>query len=290
LRKTILYIISDSRSGSTLLENILSNSSENISVGELHHLDSHLNKGVWGKTWGWNCSCGKSFSDCEFWKKVFTDLNERGINNGEKTSIIYRKSVHKFLPKFASSYDTEQNTKTIAYIGEIYNSVFNTTSCKIIIDSSKNPLQGLALYKNLDFDVRVIYLKRDLRSLVISKQKWHKKFSGINSNKYKILLACVLFRLRSKSCLKKIAKEDKINISYEELSKDTERVVFRILDKYKISKFEIPKYTFFGDNHHTVGGSPNRFKKKEIKYDSKWEAKIIKTSFFNFVAKALNKI
>jgi hypothetical protein len=45
-KPTIIYIMSDNRSGSTLLENILSKSDECFSVGELAMLKGHLLK-IW---------------------------------------------------------------------------------------------------------------------------------------------------------------------------------------------------------------------------------------------------
>ncbi len=39
---TIIYVMSDKRAGSTLLENILSKSDETVSVGELALLKNHI--------------------------------------------------------------------------------------------------------------------------------------------------------------------------------------------------------------------------------------------------------
>ena len=75
MKKTIIYVMSDVRSGSTLLENILSNAPNTLSVGELHHLDSHLYKGKWGRPWNWTCSCGKSIDNCKFWNKTNSIFN-----------------------------------------------------------------------------------------------------------------------------------------------------------------------------------------------------------------------
>src|SRR5690606_36893435 len=91
-KKTIIYIMSDVRSGSTLLENILSNSPDIVSVGELHHLDSHLNKGKWGVTWDWKCSCGSEFSDCSFWSTVLENLKEKRLNKIEQTAVSKNRS------------------------------------------------------------------------------------------------------------------------------------------------------------------------------------------------------
>lgn len=273
-----------------MLENLLTYSDRSISVGELHHLDSHLNKGLWGKTWNWNCSCGKSFDHCKFWTQVFEELNQKGVNRSLKTSIKYRKPYYKFFPKLSSNFDLSNNQNIIKNIGHIYESIFNVKDNEVIIDSSKNPLQGLAIYKNINYNVKIIHLKRDLGPLVLSKQKWHKKFSGNNSSVYKILMASIFFRMRSKSCLKRINNKDKITILYRDLAIDTQKTINTILDKFEISRFQVPSYMYFGENHHTIGGSPSRFEKREIKYDMSWESKIRKMPIFNTIAKAFNNI
>jgi len=282
--------VSDSRSGSTLLENILSKSEDALSVGELHHLDSHYNKGQWGKTWGWKCSCGSSLKKCVFWNKVFANLKLSGVNGISTTTVDYQKFYWKYLPKLASNFDTKENAKSLGILDHVYNSIFDISEKKVIIDSSKNPLQGLAIYEKLHYDVKVIYLKRDLRSLVLSKIKWHKKFSGKKANIYKVLIACVFFRLRCLDCLNKIEDKDKIVITYEDLSSNPQNTIGLILDKFEQQKFEVPKFMSFGNDDHTIGGSPNRFDIREIKYDDAWKSKIVKRPLFNNIANLFNRI
>src|SRR5881397_149559 len=76
-KPTVIYIISDRRSGSTLLENILSKSSEVTSVGELAMLKGHILKQGPGERWNWNCSCGNSVMECVFWRSVLKDTYEK---------------------------------------------------------------------------------------------------------------------------------------------------------------------------------------------------------------------
>src|SRR5206468_10691536 len=75
-KPTIIYIMSDNRSGSTLLENILSKSDECFSVGELAMLKGHLLKTGPGANWNWNCSCGQAFNECPFWLAIIKKTYE----------------------------------------------------------------------------------------------------------------------------------------------------------------------------------------------------------------------
>ena len=66
-KKTLIYIASDVRSGSTLLDYLLSNNDNIISIGEFALLNDHLNRKGWGVSWDWCCSCGQHLEDCSFW-------------------------------------------------------------------------------------------------------------------------------------------------------------------------------------------------------------------------------
>src|SRR5690606_31016409 len=84
MEKIIVYIVSDVRSGSTLLENIISRENDVFPVGELHSLGSYLRREGWGAEWQWRCSCGEEIEKCSFWKLVLLDFDspfcELGIN------------------------------------------------------------------------------------------------------------------------------------------------------------------------------------------------------------------
>ena len=66
--------MADNRSGSTLLQNILAQSDECFSVGELAMLKGHLVQESSGKRWNWKCSCGEPVSECNFWKPLIEQI------------------------------------------------------------------------------------------------------------------------------------------------------------------------------------------------------------------------
>src|SRR5215210_5840531 len=93
---TIIYVISDRRSGSTLLENILSKSPEVISVGELAMLKGHILKQGPGERWNWNCSCGQQITQCTFWAPVLKDTYFNNIS-AFNTNINWNFKSKKML-------------------------------------------------------------------------------------------------------------------------------------------------------------------------------------------------
>ena len=110
-----------------------------MSVGELHHLSSHLNKGKCGKTWDWKCSCGSNFDNCAFWSKVLCSLKEKGLYDINQTHVVKNNGL-KFSSQM-SSINIYQNKGTIKTVDNIYESIFKVTGKSFIVDSSKNEIQ-----------------------------------------------------------------------------------------------------------------------------------------------------
>lgn len=278
-KKTIIYIMSDVRSGSTLLENILSNAPNTISVGELHHLDSHLYKGKWGKTWNWACSCGKSLNECKFWKTVFSNLEKKNIKVSN-TSI-------RPISKDNKSNIVDYNLEVIKHIDEIYDAIFEENDVNIIIDSSKNTAHGQLLYNNSKYNIKIIYLKRDIRAVAISKAKWAEKFKQNEKNLFNILRRTKIHDIKLKKALKTIDPNRLIEIKYEALAKEPQQTIEQLVQKFGLPSFEVPEYMDFSNNH-TIGGTPNRFEKSPIKYDDKWKKISKRKPVFHVVGKTLD--
>ena len=135
---TVIYIISDRRSGSTLLENILSKSGEIVSVGELAMLKGHIDKQGPGVFWNWNCSCGKPVLECEFWAKVLENIYDKNfetkINWPYKSLKVLLLSALPGVSKkrLLQSVYTQKNKQTIATLNAVYASVANVSGKKFI--------------------------------------------------------------------------------------------------------------------------------------------------------------
>ena len=278
---TVLYIVSDVRSGSTVFENILSKSEQIVSLGELRLLDSHIHKGKWGATWNWNCSCGKSFDDCPFWKKVYEQIGIVAPQEIKRTQL-------STIPEENESHRNERQ-EAIKLLNKIYLAVFEISKCKVIIDSSKFPLQGLELYRNRQINFKFIHLKRDIRAVTLSKNKWNIKFFKKPLNLYKILFYSYRYRLQSNRALKKVAAKDVLNLKYEEFFENPQHHLNRIADFTGFQRIDMSEYMAL-ENDHTVAGTPNRFERRKITFDEKWKESSRNKLIFNFVGNLLNKL
>jgi hypothetical protein len=295
----IIYIMSDNRSGSTLLENILSKSDECFSVGELAMLKGHLLKNGPGEKWNWNCSCGQPFNQCVFWssiiKKTYQSEPENfftSINWNFKSKALTLNALFPFLFKkrFLKLINADNNQKVINTLSELYKLVQEQAQKRIIIDSSKNPIQALAIYKKIKgFDVKLIWLKRDIRAIVTSKSKWKDLNKKKKKSMSKLILNVFYYRRLCYTVSKMVKPTDIITMNYESLAEHTNKEIQKIIESFGMKPFATPEYMELIEDH-TIGGTPGRFTKKPIQLDKSWESQFEKNKFAYVMGGVLNKI
>src|SRR5881628_1685804 len=225
---TVIYVVSDRRSGSTLLENILSKSSQVTSVGELNTLKGHILRQGPGERWNWNCSCGNSVMQCVFWRSVLKDTYEKDLSSFN-TNIEWNFKSKKLFAVAATPsifknwllniISSKRNREVAATLNKVYSKIFEQTGKTFIVDSSKDPLQALCIYKNeRNFNVKIIWLKRDMRAIAVSKSKW--KEANIKKQKTlnKLLFDVFYYRRICLAVSSFIKKEDLLRLNYEELA------------------------------------------------------------------------
>ena len=296
-KPTIIYVMSDKRSGSTLLENILSKSNECFSVGELALLEGHLKKEGPGEKWNWNCACGSPFTECVFWSSIVKESygqnqTDFAINiawNFKSKGLIRNAFASSSLAKkLLAVIDKPANKKVTATLEKLYSLIHLQSGKSFIVDSSKTPFQALAIYKKITgFDVKIIWLKRDLRAIVTSKMKW----KSVNKKKEKSMLKLLMdvFYLK-KLCYTvfKMAKPaDVLELHYEDLAKNPQQELDKIFNKFGLEPYKAPEFMELSEDH-TIAGTPGRFKKRPIQYDESWKQQYQNNKLAYWVGGVLN--
>ena len=289
----IIYIISDKRAGSTLLDYLLSCHPDVIPLGELRLLSGHYHKIRAGARWNWNCSCGQPVASCKFWTRIFESLHVKEAPDTfiEKSiaTINLSESAKKKIKKISYSQTSEHVKKVVDNCWKIYNAVFEQTGKHIITDSSKNAVQAWYLWKHRQGNIKFLILNRDIRAIAFSKMK--KTITKDGNENYVVFKDLITTY--------KVAKQNRLTgdmikndggsvmtISYNDLTDNTEKTITSICNFMNISVF-IPPSEFQMHTQHTIAGSPHRFERNAIKKDDRWINFYNKKPFLSFLGKYL---
>jgi hypothetical protein len=292
---TVIYIISDRRSGSTLLENMLSKSGEIISVGELAMIKGHIDKQGPGIFWNWSCSCGKPVLECEFWSKVLTNIYDENFQTKTKWPFKSLKiTISSFFPRSACKtlwkfINTPKNFSTINTLNEIYTSVSAVSSKKIIVDSSKDPMQALAISKCKNVDAKYIWLTRDVRAITYSKMKRAKINKSSDKRGLRTLATTLFFKKLCASAIECLKNYDSLVVSYEALAANPQQELDKICNYFCLKNYTAPGFMELS-NDHTIGGTPGRFERRPVAEDRTWEDFYTNKPILNALGKFSNRI
>ncbi len=250
----IIYIAGDGRSGSTLLDAILSNANNTISIGESYRF--------WRRFYEADtlCGCNNKIQECSLWNNVDKVLQNQ-IKNYNSTDVWQRiqfllKFKHvKRIPEIISSPDWDNFKKIVKLF---YLTIEKETNKKVIIDSSKS-LGWLYLLLSMNFcEIKIIHLERDLPSVANSWKKdillpeyYDKKVKMPKKSNYVILKSWIKIAYLA-SLLKN--KENYFFLHYNDFINKPEKHLKRIEKFTNISLTRPFKMVF----NHSIGGNPIR--------------------------------
>jgi hypothetical protein len=302
-----VYICSAGHSGSTLLDLILGSHSKASTLGEI----SHLSKNIALNT---KCTCGRPVRECESWMQVFDSVGDQigadvvrdpyALNMGFPRASVVIDEAHQtrfYLIKrklILGLYYLKVRFSTklfdwllwpfdesIRHSFLVYDTVRRTLNADMVVDSSKEYLRAIGIYKHRPEKVRIILLTRDGRGVFYSNLK--RGFSRRSS-----LNAWKLHYSRSLPLLKKqVDERDILRVRYEDLAMNTAEEVARLCEFLGLT-YEYQMLDFSSKVHHSTNGNNMRFStSSEIKLDSSWRDKISKKDleYFDKRAKSLNR-
>lgn len=164
----ILYIGGDGRSGSTLLDTMLSNHPDIFGAGELEMFFSDLAKDG-------SCSCGVLYRECPFWQEVLRLLYEQLPQLNPAAIARERELIEAPLGRFRTSrHDLEKiRLRYGAVWSVLYQAISDVSGKPIIIDSSKsaygNAQRIHALHNLAGNAISILHLIRDPRAVIYSE-------------------------------------------------------------------------------------------------------------------------
>lgn len=173
----MVFIGGCSRSGTTLVGQLLGGIEGFFDVGELHHL--------WKRSFAQDhpCQCARPFSQCPVWSQVVREA----FSGPEAVDLAavrrLRHAVHRAWRKgpfgpLLRGRAFRQNLRRYAdVLHRFLQAAQDVTGCRVIVDSSKNPQHGRVLCAIDAAEVRIAHVIRDPRAVAFSFRR-HKTFTG----------------------------------------------------------------------------------------------------------------
>ena len=267
----VIYVLSDNRSGSTLLDQLLGANADIVSLGEVHHLPAYVlnDRSIYDPVHSLVCSCGNPVTECEFWKGVAMQMgrsldslrlkprfyDRRGPGRGFERLI--KGSIKKLLSRWPKLRTTAlfRSLLSSRKVGkdsfELFDAIFAWTGAEFLVDSSKDPFRMRNLY---DYDpdrIVVVMLARDVRGIAHSKMKRGRDI--VSSVK-----GWTSRMNNMKAVVEGIPHEKVIRMKYEDLCADPKGELQRVCDVLNID-FAEEMLTRPSASVHHLGGSPSKF-------------------------------
>lgn len=282
-----LYIVGDSRSGSTLLQHLLSLQEGVVALGEVRRLEPMVRAGEL-------CACGEPLEHCPFWTGIASRLDHtlqevstvsgrrpwrRRLDQGADWTAL---ATGLELPRRAVSREQK-----IAVEGSlaIYRAAAELTGGRIVVDSSKVPSQFLHLHAANRQLVRPVFLVRDGRAIAHSKLQRRKDHTAARVARQFLNVS------KSMLALRRVVPGSTF-VRYEDLCRDPAAVLKEILHPYGVP-VRTTDLSEMPPERHDLGGSP-RFKGTGsgiIELDERWRTEMPKEDLaaFEKIAGPMNR-
>jgi len=272
----VVYVAGATRSGSTLLHNLLAQVEGFEGIGELrdiwHYglLDNRL------------CGCGTPFRSCPYWSSMIaTSLGSMAAIDAavlHAQTERFRTRDLLLSPPAVRRRAIEEAAPLLGALARVYTTIRDQTGCSVIVDSSKNPAYGYLLRRIPDLDVYFVHLVRDAPAVAHSLGKRKESEPGRNLPRKAAWRACADWLSRNVTCELFLGHPAArlVRVRYEDLVRDPAHVIRSI---GSLAGEPVGDLGFIDDQSvdmsvrpHTVFGNPVRFRAGAValRLDDAW--------------------
>jgi len=261
----ILYLVGDSRSGSTLLQHLLSLQPGVHALGELRRLGAMARAGE-------ACACGSPLGECEHWTKVCGDkpAAERTTElprEGKVWRLVMMREAAALrgglLP--AGAFLRKRAHAAASECMRLYEAVAAETGATLLVDSSKEPDHFLHMRASYPDLVHPVFLHRDGRGIISSKIRR----AGVSP---KDAVEGYLWMQRLiETARRAVGLHRATEARYEDLCRDPKGELQRLLAPFDVP-VETTDLASLPGVRHDIGGSPSfqGGERGEIQLDETW--------------------
>jgi hypothetical protein len=285
-RQKVLFIMGMTRSGSTVVDNVLGEVDGFFSGGEIRLI---WKRGVLEHR---GCGCGQALLECTVWREVlrraYGYADRRPIDSQAAVALRTQRSALRIkhtwglLRRHPSVPPREQLLRAyLAMVAPLYQSIGTVTGARVIIDSSKRPPDAALLRLVPGLDVYVVHLVRDPRAVAYS---WRRTRGQPDPNG-PVRLATngtihstsrwVYRNAAAEAVMRAVPSDRVLRLRYESFvacPAQTVRSIMRFVGE------DGPGPTFSDERtielgiNHTVSGNPSRFRTGSVRIadDGEW--------------------
>jgi hypothetical protein len=278
----VVYIGGCQRSGSTLLDRMISQMPEHLSAGEVVHL--------WIRGLGGNelCGCGAVFLDCPFWTEVgrigfggWDQIRVEEVSAMQRRVDRNRYIFFMLMPWLSRRYERDLRAYT-AILERLYRGIHQVGGGATIVDSSKHGSTAFLLRRVGGLRLRVVHLVRDSRGVAFSLLREVRRPEVVDRAEYMYRASVWRSSLEWLAFngafhLLRVVGTPTRMVRYEDLIQRPRATIGRILTFE--GALSLPADLGFVEGHrvrlgvdHTVAGNPMRFRHGtfDLKLDEAW--------------------
>ena len=271
----VLFIGGLGRSGSTVLELLLSGVPGMVPVGEVRHL---WTRGLRDDD---RCACGARFSACPFWTAVGDHSFGGWANIDVEGTIALARRVDRHRQLLSTGPAWRERGHALRGYGEMLEQLFAgilaASGGQVVIDSSKDPPHGFVLRRTPGIDLRIVHLVRDSRGVADSWAKDVSRPDAVGGPAMMTRLApwrTAMMWVDTNLLVEALARASgrAVRLRYEDVVSRPDDAVRRVAALAGVmapAELDLQPH-----EHHAVGGNPVRFHQAPLKLslDDRWRA------------------
>jgi Sulfotransferase family len=279
----VLFIMGWTRSGSTILDNLLGEIDGFFSTGELHYLWKR------GLLEGRLCSCGAPVFECEVWAPVLRRAYDGAVPEASDVIKWQNKAVRvrhtwRLLRQEKGPTGWAPLDSYVPVAAALYRAIGEVTGCSVIIDSSKRPSDAAVLPLLPGVDPYFIHLVRDPRAVAYSWQRQKKELDRARPEDPEEMprygasystLGWDELNIAAEAVRRHTDSERSALIRYEDFVANPRSVLVRVTNMVGERRTILPLLddeTALLKKNHAVAGNPSRFKTGNVRLraDTTW--------------------
>jgi len=283
-KPSVLLLGGAGRSGSTLLERILGETSGAATLGETVHLwerglrDDEL------------CGCGRSFSACPFWSEVgrlayggWHTLDREEVVALRHDVVRSRHSLELLGPAWRVGWRLRRD-RLARHLSALYSAAAEVSGADVLVDSSKLPAYAMLL-RRVRVDLRCVLVVRDPRAVA---HAWSRSVRRpeivdrpVDMPRYGFVYSSIVWQAYALLYqVLRLARVPLLVVRYEDLVRDPAGVVGSVLSFAGLPAASASPLLEAGEvdlsSGHTVAGNPMRFTtgRAVIRSDDRWRTEM----------------